>query len=900
MLLPESHSSDYSVALPSLAKLTLCAAAIQAACFSFPALAADNPVVEKTAYSDIISPDPSNPSNWVVNRGTDDPAKGPASISWRHGAATSTLTISASSGQTVKILGGEPLAAVLYYRANGANFTNKKTGELFQATKRNGFGFLAREGKMGSFINNGTIEGGFTGVRFDQTAITTIVNNGTIIGSIKGGNADRTWRSAGMEIMAQNIGSLENSGRIQGNTGLYLEDVWMKEIVNKSGGVIAGTGALSYDKVWNNKPGAANASPGAGISFGYNKVETIRLESGSKTTSQNAAGLFVGTQGNLSTLELQQDAELSGNWGVEVYQGKITTAKIDGLLKSTGGSAFYNHGTVQDLKITDNATIESTVGISNTGKFSTIDIANAATLNVDSAVVANSGVIGTADDQVALHIGADATQAKEALNNTGAITGAVAVENGGTLTNTATGIISGPIIAGSGTNTGASNLLAVDNRGKVNTSGQAADIHIENGGQVKVLNWGVGVTGNRVGDGQGIKVSGDNLNARSINVEKVQISSITGYQSGDIDFNNAVQNASGQALSGVTGKPTQDVEFDETLKQQYGLDGYYDQGSGYFTLWVNAVKGVGAQLAETLANRLNRRAMFVEAATADVSQTGYTHRMQDNQEWLTFVKPYTSYDKFDLSAGGTVKGHTTGILLGISNMYRNEHLFTLYLGYETTDDSADSLDFDMNTVYGGAKFARVFCTAGNAAYYGKAEAMLAHTSTDVTRSIGGQQFTGSADTFSYGGAVHIGMNYSLGKSSVFTPEIGVGYTGGRMGDFDINGNIAAVSYEHYDSHTSNIGYGDLSLKWFQKWGTIVNTLLGGGTRVNFNRDMDVSSNISGVQGSSTVKLPRSYQWVNASLILDVNSNLDLSFGYVDILDTNGSSHNMTAKLTYTF
>ena len=171
---------------------------------------------------------------------------------------------------------------------------------------------------------------------------------------------------------------------------------------------------------------------------------------------------------------------------------------------------------------------------------------------------------------MALHIGAAATQPKEALNNTDDITVAVAVEHGGTLTNTATGIISGTIIAGSGTKTGASNLLTVDNRGMVNTSGQAADIHIENGGQVKVLNWGVGVTGNRVGDGQGIKVSGDNLNARSISVEKVQISSITGYQSGDIDFNNAVQNASGQALSGVTGKPTQDVEFDETLKQQYG------------------------------------------------------------------------------------------------------------------------------------------------------------------------------------------------------------------------------------------------------------------------------------------------------------------------------------------
>ena len=39
MLLHKSHLSDCSVALPSLAKLTLCAAAIQAAYFSFPALA---------------------------------------------------------------------------------------------------------------------------------------------------------------------------------------------------------------------------------------------------------------------------------------------------------------------------------------------------------------------------------------------------------------------------------------------------------------------------------------------------------------------------------------------------------------------------------------------------------------------------------------------------------------------------------------------------------------------------------------------------------------------------------------------------------------------------------------------------------------------------------------------
>lgn len=162
MLLPESHSSDYSVALPSLAKLTLCAAAIQSACFSFPALAADNPVVEKTAYSDIISPDPSNPSNWVVNRGTDDPAKVLLPFL---GVMVPPPQLSPSvhlPAKRSKILGGEPLAAVLYYRANGANFTNKKRENYSKPQSAMASAF-AREGKMGSFINNGTIEGGFTG-----------------------------------------------------------------------------------------------------------------------------------------------------------------------------------------------------------------------------------------------------------------------------------------------------------------------------------------------------------------------------------------------------------------------------------------------------------------------------------------------------------------------------------------------------------------------------------------------------------------------------------------------------------------------------------------------------------------------------------------------------------------
>ena len=44
--------------------------------------------------------------------------------------------------------------------------TNKNGGELFGPQKRNGFGFLARVN--GSFINNGTIEGGFNRVRFDR------------------------------------------------------------------------------------------------------------------------------------------------------------------------------------------------------------------------------------------------------------------------------------------------------------------------------------------------------------------------------------------------------------------------------------------------------------------------------------------------------------------------------------------------------------------------------------------------------------------------------------------------------------------------------------------------------------------------------------------------------------
>ncbi|MDX7973158.1 autotransporter outer membrane beta-barrel domain-containing protein, partial [Escherichia coli] len=351
-----------------------------------------------------------------------------------------------------------------------------------------------------------------------------------------------------------------------------------------------------------------------------------------------------------------------------------------------------------------------------------------------------------------------------------------------------------------------------------------------------------------------------------------------------------------QITAGLLDKITDEFGLEATLIQKPGQD---------YATWesasINQARTAGGILGETLINQLSRRAMFIEAALSDVSQAGYWHRTAQQEGWLGFVKPYTSYDKLNLTGGSTVKGHTTGLMAGANRMYNDEHLYSVFMGYESSDSkaalSAGQLNFDMNSAYAGLKLAHAFAKAGDVTFFGKVQGFMGYTSTDLKRTYGSQTSKGSTHTYAYNSQVNVGMNYPLPIKGMLSPEVGAGIAGGKTKAFSIHGdNDQVVGGEYFDDNSMHYYYTDFGVKWYQNWfeqgDSNISTLLSYGVRKNFNRSVTTTSTIAGYTDSGRAyELPGTHQQAQASVIFSPTKHLDLSLGYAGVFDSKGTSHN---------
>lgn len=454
--------------------------------------------------------------------------------------------------------------------------------------------------------------------------------------------------------------------------------------------------------------------------------------------------------------------------------------------------------------------------------------------------------------------------------------------------------------------------LTILNHGIISkNNGTDANLDLtEKGVKVRVKEWYVHVDGENITKDTAMVVAGG---TDKLKVDKVIITDIKGAQRREdgnpwININTAVLDTNHNPLDEKNDKENarpKEVAFSQEL-QDYGLGAsYYHLNNGWIQTDLVVEKTANSVLTQTLINQISRREVFVEAALADVSESNLYHLMQYQQGKMWFVKPYYSVDKSELAGGTTVKGHTTGFLAGGTAMPNNENIISFYLGYENHDGTATNLDLNMDTLYGGAKYVRLFGRADNHDYFSKADVMGGYTSSDVKRTREDAKADGTAHTLNYNAAFHVGMNYYMPFMSALTPEVGVGVTGGSTRAFDITGTSEKAKTERYDSTNMNVAYGDVSLKWFQNWhptlGTpLIKTLVAGGIRYNFNHSVEVGADVEGVRGKGSVDLPSTYQYLNTSLILDFSKNVSFTLGYVGVYDSTGHSHNATAKFEYSF
>lgn len=671
---------------------------------------------------------------------------------------------------------------------------------------------------------------------------------------------------------------------------------------------------------------------------GESSIDTYTLEGAGNLNLNNSSiqTATVGQNGNANVYVQSNgaDATRASTINLLINHGQIAQLVVSGRDNETVQD-FKNDGTVHFLT-GDVKKITSTggfLGDFQPGRTDTITLTDTTVGNTgfsedrDSLgfTINASSIIGTNTSLDAITI--NGTSQVNGFSNLGTINGNIKIEHDATIADDPAwsfpksglygGINNGGTINGAIIYQNPDKELTIVNHGVISkNNGSDANLDLTTEGvKVRVKEWYVHVDGENVTKDTAMVVAGG---TGKLKVDKVVITDIKGTQRREdgnpwININTAVLDKKDNSSNPLddtkdetkeTARP-REVAFSQEL-QDYGLGAsYYHLDNGWIQTDLVVEKTANSVLTQTLVNQISRREVFVEAALADVSESNLYHLMQYQQGKMWFVKPYYSVDKSELAGGTTVKGHTTGFLAGGTAMPNNENIISFYLGYENHDGTATNLDLNMDTLYGGAKYVRLFGRADNHDYFAKADVMGGYTSSDVQRTREDAKADGTAHTLNYNAALHVGMNYYMPFMSALTPEVGVGVTGGSTRAFDITGTSEKAKTERYDSTNMNVAYGDVSLKWFQNWhptlGTpLIKTLVAGGIRYNFNHSVEVGADVEGVRGKGSVDLPSTYQYLNTSLILDFSKNVSFTLGYVGVYDSTGHSHNATAKFEYSF
>ena len=355
---------------------------------------------------------------------------------------------------------------------------------------------------------------------------------------------------------------------------------------------------------------------------------------------------------------------------------------------------------------------------------------------------------------------------------------------------------------------------------------------------------------------------------------------------------------------------------DATTGAKYVGDGIIDS----FQIGVNASKGAGAAVVQSAVNNSITRNAFVgnvinTAVNSALASLNNFNRVSYNDEEVDFselekyaavssdvtdqtyakdsnvyVMPYYRSTSVDL-ADGSLDADTYGIVLGGNKNLGDAGVIGLFLGYENADGSANTVDTEDDTFFGGINYYKTLGGTSTYDYFVKGMLRLANTSSDVTRKNAQNNGTSSADTFSYGIEANVGMNFYNGIHTI-TPEVGLSYDRAEVDGFTLNG----VTYE--DAGV-NLPVAKVGLNWLAQFTETFSTNVGVGIRYNLNDDYTASLKIpNGGVYSAKTDLGDFYYCLNLGVNVALTQNWELGVMYNGDFSSDANSHSGFVKLGY--
>ena len=338
-----------------------------------------------------------------------------------------------------------------------------------------------------------------------------------------------------------------------------------------------------------------------------------------------------------------------------------------------------------------------------------------------------------------------------------------------------------------------------------------------------------------------------------------------------------------------------------------------------FQVGVNASKGAGAAVVQNAVNNSITRNAFIgnvvnTAVNSTLATLNNLNRVSYNDAEVDFdklekyaavssdvtdqtyakdsnvyVMPYYRSTSVDL-AEGSLDADTYGIVLGGNKNLGDAGVIGLFLGYENADGSANTVDTEDDTFFGGINYYKTLGGTSSYDYFVKGMLRLANTSSDVTRK-SGNYGTSSADTFSYGVEANVGMNFYNGIHTI-TPEVGLSYDRVEVDGF-------MLDRINYDDNNINLVMGKIGLNWLAQFTESVSTNVGFGIRYNFNDDFDAGLRIlNGGVYSTNTDLGDFYYYVNLGVNYAITQNWELGVMYTGDFSSDASSHSGFVKLGY--
>ena len=385
------------------------------------------------------------------------------------------------------------------------------------------------------------------------------------------------------------------------------------------------------------------------------------------------------------------------------------------------------------------------------------------------------------------------------------------------------------------------------------------------------------------------------------------------FEINGVDAYGAALNEKGE-LTTEMGK-VGEVVAGSTTGARYVGDGIIDS----FQVGVNASKSAGAAVVQSAVNNSITRNAFVSnvvnnAVNAALISLNNFNRVSYNDAEVDFdklekyaavssdvtdqtyakdsnvyVMPYYRSTSVDLATNDSLDADTYGIVLGGNKNLGDAGVIGLFLGYENSDGSADKIDTEDDTFFGGINYYKTLGGTSTYDYFVKGMARLAKTSTDVTTKVGGG--TSSADTFSYGVEANVGMNFYNGIHTI-TPEVGLSYD--RV---SVDGFIQSNGLSN-DDQDINLVIGKVGINWLAQFTDSLSTNVGVGIRYNFNDDFDANIGIGNQRYSTTTDLGDFYYYVNLGVNYAITQNWELGVMYNGDFSSDASSHAGFVKLGY--